>query len=38
MSEKQKVQRVLLGERTCMRVKITCEEWKIWREFKGTKS
>ena len=26
---KEKVQRVLRGEIKCMRVKITCEEWKI---------
>ena len=32
------VQLVLRGEIKCMRVQITCEEWKIWGELKGSKS
>ena len=35
LREKIKVQIVLTVDIKCMRVKITCEEWKIWGRIKG---
>ena len=35
---KEKVQRVLRGEIKCMRVKVTCEEWKYGENSKRPKA